>query len=152
MSFAQPSLPIENKLALLLVEFYRRNLSPLKGFSCACGRMGYRTCSTMGKRLLKHYPLQRAIGYQLKQFERCAKMARIQNFIRASNTDAQNIIRSLIIDFDLTPYQAAFIFGAAQGAGTMVSGGQGCKGVCGCMPEACSEFMGGWGCKKDLCC
>lgn len=58
--------------ALLAITFYRRHLSPHKGFSCAYRvHTGCASCSALGLRAIRRYGVWKGIRVLLQRMERC---------------------------------------------------------------------------------
>lgn len=59
-------------LPVYLIDFYRKNLSHLKGYKCSYGvSKGNYTCSTYGRKVFLRFPFFTAIKLLRRQFERC---------------------------------------------------------------------------------
>lgn len=64
---------ISSRVALWAIAFYRKRLSPLKGYRCAAGAMGQKqTCSGVGLRIFKKAGLLKGYALLQRQFDRCA--------------------------------------------------------------------------------
>jgi putative component of membrane protein insertase Oxa1/YidC/SpoIIIJ protein YidD len=59
-------------LALRLIEFYKRHVSPRKGFSCAyrC-HTGRASCSTLGYRAIRRHGVLRGVGLLRQRLHLC---------------------------------------------------------------------------------
>lgn len=62
-----------SKIALWAIAFYRKRLSPIKGYRCAAGALGRsETCSAVGLRIFKKAGLLKGYALLGRQFDRCA--------------------------------------------------------------------------------
>ncbi len=60
------------RLALLLIRFYQRCISPYKGFCCAYGAYtGHASCSVLGYRAVSRYGLWQGAGILEKRMAKC---------------------------------------------------------------------------------
>ncbi|GEM_PF-3484641 len=79
-------------MALAAIRFYRTHLSHLKSYQCACGAMGCPTCSTMGMRVFRRYPVMQAVAMQRQYFEKCRQMSAIFNIAAANDAGRAALI------------------------------------------------------------
>ena len=100
-----------SRLALGAINFYRRFISPYKGFKCANGAMGHQTCSTRGLELFRELPLREAFARQRDYMKQCGDMAAIFNIaVRNEPQEAAHQISSV---FGKTAEEAAELVGIA---------------------------------------
>lgn len=65
-----------NLFFVFFIDFYRKFLSPVKGYKCAYGLLSGRdTCSGYGRKVFLRHPPLLAIKLLKKQFVRCQKSA-----------------------------------------------------------------------------
>lgn len=65
-----------SRLAVLSILFYRRHLSPLKGYRCAAARAGASaSCSSRGLRIFRRTSFLAGLRLLRRQFDRCALAA-----------------------------------------------------------------------------
>lgn len=68
---------LTSRILLFALEFYRRFISPIKGFKCAYGvETRTSTCSLVAKKALKEKPLTEALSEIADQLEACGDSAR----------------------------------------------------------------------------
>ena len=64
-------------LALTLIRFYQRHLSPLKGFRCAYrAHTGHASCSQLGYRAIRRHRILKGLALLRQRLERCGDMHR----------------------------------------------------------------------------
>jgi uncharacterized protein len=72
-TFPQSQANVMNAPFVLAIQFYRRFISPRKGYSCACAASGLGlSCSTYGLKVFQRFSLPVAYSLQKRQFNRCA--------------------------------------------------------------------------------
>lgn len=63
---------VSNYLLVQLIIFYRKFISPYKGYRCAYSAEGYGlSCSTFGLKVFSRFPFLTAFRLQYRQFHRC---------------------------------------------------------------------------------
>jgi putative component of membrane protein insertase Oxa1/YidC/SpoIIIJ protein YidD len=68
---------LADRLALAAIDFYRRWLSPRKGFSCACRvHAGQPSCSAFGYRAVRRHGLFTGLGLIRERTARCGDIHR----------------------------------------------------------------------------
>lgn len=78
--------------ALYLIRLYQVHLSPIKGYSCAYGRLhGTHTCSSYGVKVVNRFGLINGGILIMRQFQRCREASIIINrFERINNPKASD--------------------------------------------------------------
>ncbi|EPF2927909.1 membrane protein insertion efficiency factor YidD [Vibrio navarrensis] len=71
-----------------MIRFYRKYISPIKGYKCAFGEGGHGlTCSTYGLMIFKRYSAPIALKLLKRRFARCASVAK-----KCGNQKARNAL------------------------------------------------------------
>ena len=65
------------KIALLMIEFYQKHISPYKGFSCAYRQhTGCASCSSLGYLAIRRFGVFKGIGVLKMRFSYCDEVYR----------------------------------------------------------------------------
>ena len=66
------------QIALLMIVFYQRHISPHKGFSCAYRQhTGHASCSNLGYRAIRRFGVFKGIGVLKMRFSKCDEVHKI---------------------------------------------------------------------------
>lgn len=107
------------QIALLMIVFYQRHISPHKGFSCAYRQhTGHVSCSNLGYRAIRRFGVFKGIGVLKMRFSNCEAVYK-SHHLSMQKISNQSGFCDLPCDLDLltAPCEIASACGSCGSAG-----------------------------------